>query len=152
MRLPLLLIPAFLMTAAAEAQSISVNKGQWVVSQDMYYDATANGEDLDIPSEHSTIDECWSLDEEVLIDESMVELFEGCVSNGAISQPFGLEISLSCSFDGLEVDGSALFTVSHARDSFAANLYLATQADNPVDFQSHIVMIGHRSGACKAPG
>lgn len=152
MRLPLLLIPALLMTAAAEAQPISVNKGQWYVTQDMYYDASVNGEAIDLPPEHTAIDECWSLDEEVLIDESMVEMFEGCVSTGAVSHPFGLDIGLSCDFDGLELGGSAFFTVNHGRDSFAANLELASLAGDPVKFQSHIIMIGHRTGACQGPG
>ena len=142
----------FLVGAAAQAEPLSVNKGQWYVTQDIYYEATAEGEPLDFPSEHSSVDECWMLDEEVLIDVSMVDMFEGCAATGVITKEFGLDIGLACDFDGLEVEGSAQFSVSHGRDSFVAQVYLESLQTDPVDFQSHILMIGHRSGACKAPG
>ena len=138
--------------AAAGAQSMSVNKGQWFVSQDIYYDVSANGEVIDIPSEFSTIDECWSLDEEVLIDESMVEMFEGCVSTGVTPKPYGMDIGLSCNFEGIDVDGSALFSVANSRDAFVAQVNLTSLPGAELDFDSHILMIGHRTGACQAPG
>lgn len=138
--------------AAAQAEPFMVNKGQWRVTQDIYYEATADGAPLDFPSEHSSVDECWSLDEEVLIDASIVEMFEGCSATDVNSKEFGLDIGMICDFDGLEVDGAAQFSVSHGRDSFVAQIYLQSIARAPVDFQSHILMIGHRTGACKAPG
>lgn len=152
MRPALTLAPLLLAAAAAQAEPLMVNKGQWKVTQDIYYDAAAKGQPIDLPAEHSTIDECWSLDEEVLIDESMVEMFEGCVSTGASAQQFGLSIELSCNFDGIDVDGAVLFSVSHGKDSFVAQVDLASVTPDPIDFQSHILMIGHRTGACKAPG
>jgi len=152
MRLLMILLPALLTAAAAEAQSISVNKGQWHVTQDVYYEASADGEPLDFPAEHSAVDECWMLDEEVMIDASMVEMFEGCSATDVNSREFGLDIGMICDFDGLEVDGAAQFSVSHGKDSFVAQIYLQSIARAPVDFQSHIVMIGHRTGTCQAPG
>lgn len=152
MRTALTLATLLLAAAAAQAQSISVNKGQWSVTQDIYYEVSAGGDPIDIPPEHTAIDECWSLDEEVLIDESMVEMFEGCVSTGTTAKQFGMEIGLACNFDGIDVDGAALFSVAHSRDSFAAQIYLASPSGDEIDFQSHILMIGHRTGTCKAPG
>lgn len=152
MRCYLTLAMLLIASGAAHAQSFSVNKGQWQVSQDIYYEASAQGETLDLPSEHSSVDECWMRDDEVLIDESMVEMFEGCVSTGVSATEFGLEIGLACNFDGLDVEGSAQFSLSHGRDSFVAQVYMATTTTDPVDFQSHILMIGHRTGACKTPG
>lgn len=152
MRPALTLATLLLAAAAAQAQSISVNKGQWSVTQDMYYEVSAAGEVIDIPSEHSAIEECWSQDDEVLIDESMVEMFEGCVSTGVTANQFGMEIGLACNFDGIDVGGAALFSVSHGRDSFAAQIYLASPSGDEIDFQSHILMIGYRTGTCQAPG
>ena len=152
MRLSLILTSLLFSAAAAQAEPLSVNKGQWRVSQDIYSAATVEGEPLDLPAENSIVDECWSLDEEVLIDESMVAEFEGCVSTGVATRPFGMEIGLECEFDGLDVEGSAQFALSHDRDSFVAQIDLASPTTYPVDFQSHILMIGHRTGACKAPG
>lgn len=156
MRLPILMVSAllapFLAAPLAQAQSMSVNKGQWSLSQDLYYEATADGEALDLPPEFNTLEECWSLDEEVLIDESMVEMFEGCVSRGVSSLPYGLEIKVSCNFDGLPVNGALTFSVSHDKDSFAAHMDLASPPGNPVDFKSQILMLGHRTGTCQAPG
>ena len=86
MRPALILAPLLLAAAAAQAEPLMVTKGQWSFTQDIYYDATASGQPIDLPPEHSTIDECWSLDEEVLIDESMVEMFEGCQSTGAATE------------------------------------------------------------------
>lgn len=149
---PVLILAPLLLAAAAQAEPLMVNKGQWSVTQDIYYDATANGQAIDLPAEFSTIDECWSLDEEVLIDESMVEMFEGCVSTGAVAEEFGLDIGLSCDFDGIEVEGGVLFSVSNGKNSFVAQVDLASVSPDPVDFKTHILMIGHRTGSCKAPG
>lgn len=152
MRPAFILASLIVFAASAQAEPLSVNKGQWAVSQDIYYEASASGEKIDIPSEHSSVEECWSQDEEVLIDESMVEMFEGCVSTGATAMAYGLDIGLSCNFDGLEVNGSALFSLSHDRDSFVAQVNLASPPEDIVDFRSHMLMIGHRSGTCAAPG
>lgn len=153
MRLPVLLASAFLAPLlAAQAQSISVNKGQWRVDQDSYFTGVANGEVLDMPPEFSTIDQCWALDEEVLIDESMVAMFDGCVSTGSRALPYGVEIGVSCDFDGLAVSGTLAFSVSHTRDSFSAHLQLTNEPDESIDFQSDILMLGHRTGTCQAPG
>lgn len=146
-------IASFVMAAGlAQAEPLMVNKGQWYVTQDIYYEASNAEGPLDLPSEHTTLDECWSLDEEVLIDASMVEMFEGCVATEVTYSDFGMDIGLACSFDNLDVDGAAQFLVSHGRDSFVAQVYLASITKDPVDFQSHIVMIGHKTGACRAPG
>lgn len=150
---PAIALSALLLAAAsAGAQSISVNKGQWVVTQDIYYEAAANGETIDIPAEFSSVNECWALDEEVLIDESMVEMFEGCVSTGVTPKPYGLDIGLSCNFEGIDVAGSALFSVANGRDAFVAQVNLASLPGDVLEFDSHILMIGHRAGACQAPG
>ncbi|MBY9065897.1 DUF3617 domain-containing protein [Hyphomonas sp. WL0036] len=152
MRLPVLLASAFLAPLlAAQAQSISVNKGQWRVDQDSYFRGIADGEVLDMPPEFSSIDECWTLDEEVLIDESMVAMFEGCVSTGSKALPYGVAIGVSCDFDGLLVGGTLAFSVSHTRDSFSAHLQLNNEANDGLDFQSDLLMIGHRTGTCQAP-
>jgi hypothetical protein len=151
MRAALILAPFLLASAAAQAEPLMVTKGQWSVTQDIYYDATASGQPIDLPPEHSTIDECWSLDEEVLIDESMVEMFEGCRSTGAATEPFGLDIGLACNFDGIDMGGGVLFSVSHDKNSFVAQVDLASVSADPVDFKTHILMIGHRTGTCKAP-
>lgn len=152
MRSALTLAILFLTAAAAQAQSISVNKGQWSVTQDIYYDVNVAGEPLEIPSEFTAMEECWSQDEEVLIDESMVAMFEGCTSTGVSSKQFGLDIGLFCNFEGIDVDGSAKFAVSNGKDSFVAQVYLASPSGDEIDFQSHILMIGHRTGICKTPG
>lgn len=149
----LLITASLLLTAAAaQAEPISVNKGQWFVTQDIYYEASSYGEALDFPAEHTSLDECWMQDEEVLIDESMVEMFEGCSATEVVSKSFGLDIGLACNFSGMDVSGSANFSVSHGRDSFVAQVYLATPQGSELDFQSHILMIGHRTGTCQAPG
>lgn len=145
-------VSMLIVSAAAQAEPLMVNKGQWHVTQDIYYEASANGAPLDFPSEHSAVDECWSLDEEVMIDASMVDMFEGCSATDVTSKEFGLDIGMTCDFDGLEVDGAAEFSLSHGRDSFVAQIYLQSLERDPVDFQSHILMIGHRTGACKTPG
>lgn len=152
MRILVTAVSLLLTAATAQAEPISVNKGQWFVTQDIYYEASNNGEPLDFPAEHTTLDECWMQDDEVLIDESMVAMFEGCSATEVVSKSFGLDIGLACNFSGMDVAGSANFSVSHGRDSFVAQVYLATLTSDPLDFESHILMIGHRTGSCQAPG
>ena len=82
----------------------------------------------------------------------MVEMFEGCQSTGAATESFGLDIGLTCNFDGIEMGGGLLFSVSHDKNSFVAQVDLASVSPDPVDFKTHILMIGHRTGACQAPG
>lgn len=156
MRLPVLLVSLLttvcLIGPAAQTQPLMVNKGQWFVTRDSYYAATEEGNALDLPAEHSAISECWTRDEEVLIDESIVGIFPGCAATSVTSTPLGIDVAFDCEFEGVITHGSAKFSVSHGRDSFAAQFYLTSPPGDPADFRADILMMGHRTGVCEAPG
>lgn len=156
MRLPVLLASLLtivsLIGPAAQTQALMVNKGQWFVTRDSYYAATEEGKALDLPADHSAVSECWTRDEEVLIDESIVGMFPGCAATSVIPTPLGIEMAFDCESEGVITLGSARFSVSHGRDSFVAQFHLTGPPGDPVDFRADILMMGHRTGVCEAPG
>lgn len=150
MRLSFLVLAGLLLAAPAAADPLQVAKGMWSTSTDIYLFITANGEAIDVPSEHSTLDECWSTDEHVVIDESMANMFEGCVATGSRGSAYTFGMDLACDFDGFPVEGSAEFMVNKAGDMFSAQLVLAGNTDG-MALNAEGLVIGHRTGACTAP-
>ncbi|MFN7164417.1 MAG: hypothetical protein ACK4P2_06310 [Hyphomonas sp.] len=150
MRAALFLAPLLLITAPAIAEPLSVAKGMWSTTSDIYFNVQADGEVLDIPPEHSSLEECWSTDEEVAIGEGLVNFFEGCTSPGSSSKAHSFDMDLTCDFDGIPMTGVAEFAVSKGGGSFSGRMFLKGQSDG-AQFEAEALLIGHRTGACPAP-
>ena len=150
LRLSFLVLPALLFAAPVSADPLQVAKGMWSTSTDMYVSASANGEAVDDASEHSTLDECWSTDEEVLIDESISDMFEGCAATGRSGNAYSFALDLACDFEGFPMNGAAEFVVNNARDMFSVQLLLSGESDGLV-INADGLVIGHRTGTCTAP-
>lgn len=150
MRLPLLVLPALLFAAPVMAEPLKVAKGMWSTSSDVYFFVTSNGETVPIPPQHSTLDECWTKDEEVVIDESMADLFEGCVSAGSRSRAHSFDMDLVCEFDGTAMSGTAEFAVNKSGDQFTGRFFLAGGSDG-LEMEAEGLLLGYRTGACPAP-
>ena len=73
---PVFLLAPFLMFAApALAEPLMLAKGNWPTTSDIYFSGLVKGQALDVPSEHTTLEECWMTDEEVRIDEGLASFF-----------------------------------------------------------------------------
>ncbi|MBI1254973.1 MAG: DUF3617 family protein [Hyphomonas sp.] len=150
LRLSFLLLPALLFAAPVSADPLQVAKGMWSTSTDMYVSLSTNGEAVDDASEHSALDECWSADEEVLIDESMADMFEGCAATRSRGNAYSFALDLACDFEGFPMNGAAEFMVNKARDMFSVHLLLSGDSDGSV-MTAEGLIIGHRTGTCTAP-
>jgi hypothetical protein len=150
MRLSFLALSCLACAAPALADPLKVAKGMWSTSTDIYFSVTANGETIDVPSEHSTLDECWMSDQEVTIDESMASFFEGCTSAGSRGTPYSFDMDLTCDFDGMPMSGTAEFAVSKGGGQFSGRLFL-TGGSEGVEMNAEGLLLGHRTGTCTAP-
>ena len=150
MRLPLIVLPALLFAAPVMAEPLKVAKGMWSTSTDIYLTVAADGEPLDMPPEHSTLDECWSADEDVIIDESMASLFEGCVSAGSWGKAHSFDMELACEFDGIPMTGTAQFAVNKSGNQFSGRLFLSGGSDGLL-LEAEGLLLGYRTGTCAAP-
>lgn len=149
MRLPLLVLPCLLMATPALADPLQVAKGMWSTSTDIYFYVTADGETIDVPPDHSTLDECWATDEEVTIDDSMADLFEGCVSAGSRSRAHSFDMDLVCDFEGVPMSGTAEFAVNKSGGQFTGRLFLSGESDGLL-MEAEGLLLGYRTGTCTA--
>lgn len=151
MRPFLLLAPLVLMAAPALAEPLAVAKGMWKATSDIYFNVTANGEVMDVPPEHSSIEECWSTDQEVAVDESLVDFFEGCEAVDSWTKAHSIDFELSCDFSGVPMSGTASFAVSKGGNSFVGRMFLAGQTEDGLVMDAEALLLGNRTGACAAP-
>lgn len=142
------LISPLLIVGAASAQVLSVAKGQWTVSTDIYFEGTVDGADADIAPEFVVENACLSLTEEVeFTAESLVQAMAGCHSAGSRTTTYSVDVDLVCDFEGVPMKGPAALAVSEGGNSFLA--WIRLKSDYPdVDIDADMVMIGHRTGAC----
>ncbi|WP_291200548.1 hypothetical protein [Hyphomonas sp.] len=150
MRRILLIAPLILTAAPALCEPLQVSKGMWTATTDVYFNVTNNGQLTEIPPEHERIDECWSKDEDVTLDEGLVDYFEGCSVVDTFTTPYSIDFDLSCDFSGLPMTGIASFAVSKGGDSFVGRIYL-DGASGETGAEAEALMIGHRTGTCAAP-
>lgn len=150
MRLPTLLAPLLILASPAVADPLQVAKGMWSVTSDIYMSAVIDGQPIDIPSEHSTVEECWSTDQDVTIDEGIATYMGECTTGQSWAQGHSFDIDLYCDFDGIPMNGTAEFAVSKGGGSFSGRIFLSGGADG-ADMTAEALMIGHRTGACAAP-
>lgn len=150
MRPAFLLAPFLMFAAPALADPLMLAKGNWSTTSDIYFTVTANGETRDIPSEHSTLEECWMTDQEVTIDESMASFFEGCIATGSRSKAHSFDMDLACDFDGVPMAGVAEFAVSKGGGSFSGRIFLSGTSDDLV-LEAEGLLMGHLAGTCPAP-
>ena len=150
MRRILLIAPLFLMAAPALAEPLQVTKGMWTATTDIYFNVMNGGQLTEVPPEHERIDECWSKDEEVTLDEGLVDYFEGCQVVDTYTTSYSIDFDLSCDFSGLPMTGLASFAVSNGGDSFVGRIYL-DGASGAMTAEAEALMIGHRTGTCPAP-
>ncbi len=150
MRTPFLFLSALLFAAPVLAEPLKLAKGMWSTSTDVYFYVTAEGDPVDASADHSTLDECWSTDEEVTIDESMVAMFEGCVSAGSWGTSYSFDTDLVCEFEGVPMTGAAAFVVNKGGDRFSGRLFLTGSSDG-LEIEAEGLLLGHRTGTCTAP-
>ena len=148
MRATIFLISTFCAAGIAAAQPLSVAKGQWTVSSDIYFSGTMDGEEVSVAPEHDVENACWSLPEEVEFDAStLLDAMEGCVANGSRATSYSLDLDVMCDFGGMPMSGPAEVAVSEGGGAFMARIRL--QSDMPgADIQADMVMMGQRTGAC----
>jgi hypothetical protein len=150
MRRVLLLLPVLLLAGPALGEPLKVAKGMWSVTSDIYMSAVIDGAPVDIPSEHSTIEECWSTDQDVTIDEGIATYLGECTTGQSWAQGHSFDIDLYCDFDGIPMNGTAEFAVSKGGGSFSGRIFLSGGTDG-ADMTAEALMIGHTTGACAAP-
>lgn len=150
MRPVILLAPLFLIAGLAAAEPLAVAKGMWSTTSDIYFKAEADGQTIEIPPEHSSLDECWYTDEHVDISEGLAAFFEGCTSAGSRSKAHAFDMDLVCDFDGVPMSGVAEFAVSKGGGSFSGRMFLSGEADG-ARFEAEALLLGHRTGSCSAP-
>ena len=150
MRLPALIVSWLIFAWPAAAEPLQVTKGMWSVTSDIYISATAEGEPIDVPSEHSVVDECWMTDEEVTIDESMAAHFGGCYADNSVSKAHSFDMGLVCDIEGVPMTGAAQFAVSKGGGSFVGRMFMLGE-DGVLGMEAEALLIGHRTGACPAP-
>lgn len=151
MRPILLLAPLCLIAATAIAEPLAVTKGMWTATSDIYYNLQVNGAPVEVPSEHSTIEECWSTDEEVALDEGLVDYFEGCTATDSWNKGHSIDFELACDFSGVPMYGVAGFAVSKGGDSFVGRMFLSGQTGDGLTMDAEALLIGNRTGVCPAP-
>ncbi|MGE6696773.1 hypothetical protein ACQKH5_03720 [Hyphomonas sp. NPDC076900] len=148
---PILILAPFLLAAAtAQAEPLKLAKGMWSVTSDIYMSVLVYGEAVEVPSEHSAIDECWSTDEEVTIDENIASYMGECTAGDSVATAYSFDIILYCDFDGVPMEGSAEFAVSKGGGSFSGRMFLSG-SENGAEVTAEALMIGHNSGTCTAP-
>lgn len=150
MRPVIMLLSLALAAGPALGEPLKVAKGMWSVTSDIYMTATVDGEAVDIPSEHSTIEECWATDEEVTIDEGIANYMGECTAGQSWAQGHSFDIDLYCDFDGIPMNGTAEFAVSKGGGSFSGRIFLSGGVDG-ADMTAEALMIGHSTGTCAAP-
>lgn len=149
MRCLIPLLPALLLAGAASAQTITVAKGEWTLSTDLYLTGEINGEPLDEPADSQTITECWLQDDEVELDESMLAM-DGCTTVGGSRTDYSIDLKLSCSMEGIPMDGAVLMSTNAARDMIAGR-FLLDSRDPVLKIRSEGIIMGRRVSACAAP-
>ncbi len=150
MRPALILTSLLILAAPAIADPLMLAKGNWSTTSDIYFTVTAGSEVLDIPSEHSSLEECWMTDQEVTIDESMASFFPGCTSTGSRGKAHSFDMDLTCDFDGVAMTGVAEFAVNKSGDSFSGRIFLAG-SEGDASFEAEGLLLGHLTGTCTAP-
>ncbi|MEX1250167.1 MAG: hypothetical protein WEA77_03120 [Hyphomonas sp.] len=151
MRPILLLAPLCLIEATAIAGPLAVTKGMWAVTSDMYANAQANGAPVEVASERSAIEECWSTDEEAALEEGLVDCFEGCAATDSWTRAHSIDFDLACDFSGVAMYGAAGFAVSKGGDSFVGRMLLSGQTGDGLMMDTEALLIGDRTGVCPAP-
>lgn len=150
MRPFILLLPLLYAAGPALGEPLKVAKGMWSVTSDIYMSVVMDGEDLDVPSEHSLTEECWSTDQDVTIDESIASYLGECAAGESWAQAHAFDIELYCDFDGVPMSGMAQFAVSKGGGSFSGRMFLSGGLDG-ADMSAEALIIGHRTGVCPAP-
>lgn len=143
--------PLFLMAAPALAEPLAVTKGMWKATSDIYFNVEANGQVIEIPSEHSVIEECWSTDEEVALDEGLIDYFDGCTAVDSWTKAHSIDFELSCDFDGVPMYGNASFAVAKGGNSFVGRMFLSGQTNDGLVMDAEALLMGNRTGTCTAP-
>jgi hypothetical protein len=150
MRLFLPALGALWLAAPALSEPLKVAKGMWATSTDVYISLIQNGERTHLPPEHSTLDECWSSDEQVVIDEGMADLFDGCVVDGSQGGAHFFDMDLVCEFEGIPMTGTAQFAVNRSGDQFSGRVFFSG-GDDELELDAEAVLLGYRTGTCQAP-
>jgi len=148
MRCLVLWLPALLIAGAASAQTITVEKGQWTYSTDIYLSGQVDGESIDEPTESMTDSECWALDEEVELDESMI-LMEDCETVAGHHTDYALDMTLRCLIGGIPMDGSVVMATNAARDMVSGR-FLIHGKDTDYQIRVEGIIFARRTGACSA--
>lgn len=149
MRCLLPLLPALLLAGAASAQTITVEKGEWNFATDIYLTGDVAGERIDQPADSTSETQCWALDEEVSIDESML-MMDNCEATSSHYTDYALETMVSCSMDGVAMDGSIVMATNADRDMFSGRILIKGQ-DSDYDIRIEGLIFAQRLGACSAP-
>ncbi|MFN7056208.1 hypothetical protein [Hyphomonas sp.] len=137
-----------ILASAASADQIILEKGEWTMTSDFYLTIEEGGRLLDEESDSETVTECWRLDEEVVIDESMV-VSPDCrvLDRGSVRTDYLIELQMVCVIDGLDMDGAILMTTNKARNMLSARYWLKS-ADYSTTVRSDGIIMGRRNGAC----
>lgn len=150
MRLIYIFVPVLMLAATAQAEPLLVKKGMWSVSTDVYTEARDNGQRIDIPSEHTAYDQCWSTDQEVTIDDNIVSAFGDCVVEESWLKAYSYDADIICHFDGLPMSGIAQFVINRDANAFSGRFSLQGH-QNAMDVTSDALLMGHWTGTCTAP-
>jgi len=150
MRLFLPVLGALWLAAPALSEPLKVAKDMWATSTDVYISYIQNGETIRLPSDHSPLDECWSSDEEVVIDEGMSDLFDGCVLAGSRGGAHFFDMDLVCEFEGIPMTGMAQFAVNRSGDQFSGRVVFSGGSDE-LELDAEAVLLGYLTGTCQAP-
>jgi hypothetical protein len=148
MRNTAVFLSTLFMAGIAAAQPLSVAKGQWTVSSDIYFSGTMDGADVSVPPEFAVEDACWSLPEEVQFDAStLLTALEGCTASRSRATSYSLDLDIICDFGGMPMNGPAEVAISEDSGAFMARIRLQSDLQG-ADVQADMVMLGHRTGAC----
>lgn len=141
------ILPAFALAmfpAAAFAQSVTVNPGQWEMEQLELQ--IVNG---DMVENRTSMSECWSLPAQTRINVSdMVP--QGCVSGNIESDATGMTVEMTCNMEGVDMWGDYDIRIYGDGESMAWRLTLATYVEDTRfnDVITSNYVIAKRTGTC----
>ena len=128
--------------AAANADPVVLNAGEWLVSMDIKM-TMAN--DVTLLQEHTTETECWLEEEELTLDPTYFEIDE-CSLSDTEETSFGFKAQVACDFDSIVLNGSLIAEANTSRDGFAGRMEINDA--NYLGILGEILFLGYQKGTC----
>ncbi|MAK62835.1 MAG: hypothetical protein CMK09_17845 [Ponticaulis sp.] len=133
-------------TLGAQAQEISISKGQWTTNTSFTGTMTMGGNTMPVPAQNDSQTQCFKTEEDTTFSPDMMGL-EGCNTSNVVSGKNSMSFDVACTQDGMDMTGNMSFTIAADKNSLEGTMNLSSDS-NGMTVALDGTFDGQRTGDC----